>query len=114
LTLTLSSLAASAVALPTPASSSSPTRAVTTFEGTGQLRTLWNDGDHADLGCLTDTGLWTADYKLCGTFTGTALDSSSLRTFTLTSAAGPCKILGTRFTCQEGNEAYAFGVRPCF
>ncbi|KAK3308423.1 uncharacterized protein B0T15DRAFT_107736 [Chaetomium strumarium] len=112
LTLTLSTLAAIAVALPTPPSSSSPTPALISFTGTGQLRTRWNDGDYADLGCLTETGLWTADNTLCGTFTATTLDSSTLRTFTLTSAAGPCKILGARFTCQEGNEAYAFGIWP--
>ncbi|KAL2162955.1 hypothetical protein VTH06DRAFT_6791 [Thermothelomyces fergusii] len=81
-----------------------------TFIGRGQLRTLWNEGDHEDLGCLTDTGLWTTNEALCGTFTGTALDVSTLRTFTLSTATGPCTILGAQFTCGQGNEPAWFGI----
>ncbi|KAK3297243.1 uncharacterized protein B0H64DRAFT_372631 [Chaetomium fimeti] len=87
-------------------------RSTTGFTGRGQLRTLWNEGDHADLGCLTPAGLWTTDNAHCGTFTGTALGTSSLPTFTLTSAAGPCRIYGGRFTCGGGDAGVEFGIWP--
>lgn len=80
------------------------------FSGIGQLRTRWNDGDYADLGCLTDTGLWTSDDSLCGIFRAVQRDAFGLAAFTLTSAAGPCKIYGGSFTCSKDNEAYEFGV----
>ncbi|KAK4151832.1 hypothetical protein C8A00DRAFT_45018 [Chaetomidium leptoderma] len=104
ISLTLASLAAGA-AMPSTSSSQ-------TFTGTGQLRTRWNEGDHADLGCLTNTGLWTANNKLCGTFTSTQLGGSSLPVFSLATPAGPCKIYGAQFTCGQGNEAVAFGLWP--
>ena len=102
LLLTLTSLTA-AVALPT---ASSPPQS---FTGKGQLRALWNAGDHADLGCLTASGQWTANNALCGTFTATQVDGGSLRAFQLASSAGPCRIYGARFTCEAG-EGYSFGV----
>ncbi|KAK4244544.1 hypothetical protein C7999DRAFT_17202 [Corynascus novoguineensis] len=40
------------------------------FTGNGQLRTLWDQGGHDDLGCLTEMGLWTSDNAFCGSFTG--------------------------------------------
>ncbi|KAK4118745.1 hypothetical protein N657DRAFT_650938 [Parathielavia appendiculata] len=108
-TLTLSSLAVS-TALPT--TSSSPM----SFTGKGQLRTLWSDGDHTDLGCITDAGLWTGNNTLCGTFTGTPTSNSNLRTFNLTSAAGPCRIWGSTFICEQWNggypSIYEFGIWP--
>ena len=102
LLLTLTSLTA-ALALPT---ASSPPQS---FTGKGQLRALWNSGDHADLGCITASGLYTANNALCGTFTATQLDGGSLRAFQLASSAGPCRIYGARFTCEAG-EGYTFGV----
>lgn len=102
LLLTLTSLT-TAIALPT---ASSPPQS---FTGKGQLRTLWNAGDHADLGCLTASGQWTANNALCGTFTATQVDGGSLRAFQLASSAGPCRIYGARFTCEAG-EGYSFGV----
>ncbi|KAK4035225.1 hypothetical protein C8A01DRAFT_38317 [Parachaetomium inaequale] len=106
-TLALTSLT-TAAAIPT----SSPPRSPPSFTGKGQLRALWNQGDHADLGCLTATGLWTADDSLCGTFTAAKLDTSSLPTYTLTSAAGPCHIYGARFECGQGYQGYEFGIWP--
>jgi hypothetical protein len=71
---------------------------------------LWDQGDHADLGCLTAAGLWTTDDSLCGTFTGTRLNTSSLPTYKLTSAAGPCYIYGAQFECGHWKQGYEFGV----
>lgn len=82
------------------------------FIGKGQLRTLWDGGEHEDLGCLTDTGLWSSNEALCGTFTGTPLDGYNIKTFNLTTAAGPCGILGAQFNCGEGNQPSPFGVSP--
>lgn len=79
------------------------------FNGTGQLRTLWRDGDHADLGCLTDQGRWTTDDSKCGTFEATP-DAKSPSLFTLKSSAGFCKVYGAKFVCEEGNEPLPFGV----
>lgn len=80
------------------------------FEGKGQLRTVWWQGDHADLGCLTSAGLWTADEKLCGVFEAArADDDRSL--FTLSTEDGWCRIYGAQFTCN-GQEAYSFGTWP--
>ncbi|KAK3326071.1 hypothetical protein B0H66DRAFT_146394 [Apodospora peruviana] len=92
----------------------SAARKLSIFRGTGQIRTLWNDGNHDDLGCLTDTGLWTSDETLCGVFEAARhnISPSKLTAFTLTSAAGPCQLHGARFTCEPGNEAYEFGTWP--
>jgi hypothetical protein len=84
------------------------------FSGKGQLRTRWNEGDYADLGCLTDHGRWTSDESLCGTFTANQYTTGTYAqvAFTLTSASGPCNMLGGRLDCEPGNEPYKyFGVR---
>jgi hypothetical protein len=80
------------------------------FTGIGQLRTLWNEGDHADLGCLTQSGQWTANNALCGTFTANQLTTSSVTTFTLATAAGGCRIVGGTFTCGGAGQGGEFGV----
>ncbi|KAL2258656.1 hypothetical protein VTK26DRAFT_7962 [Humicola hyalothermophila] len=83
------------------------------FVGLGQLRARWNEGDYADLGCLTETGRWTTDEGLCATFRATPLDGySTLPTYTLTSAAGPCWIIGAAFECGWGKEPAKFGLWP--
>ena len=94
-----------------PAGNSPTPRSTASFTGRGQIRTLWNQGDYADLGCLTAAGLWTTNNSLCGTFTGTALTTSSLPTFRLSSSAGPCWIYGAQFKCEQGGAGYEFGVR---
>ncbi|KAK3346362.1 hypothetical protein B0T25DRAFT_461419 [Lasiosphaeria hispida] len=78
------------------------------FNGTGELHTLWSAGDHADLGCITDEGLWTARETACGAFEAVPVPDTSM--YTLTTAAGACWVRGARFTCGEGNEAFNFGV----
>ncbi|KAK4114714.1 hypothetical protein N656DRAFT_691281, partial [Canariomyces notabilis] len=83
------------------------------FSGKGQLRTRWNEGDYADLGCLTDHGRWTSDESLCGTFTANQYTTGTYAqvAFTLTSASGPCNMLGGRLDCEPGNEPYKyFGI----
>lgn len=84
------------------------------FSGLGQLRTRWSEGDHADLGCLTDSGMWTTDESLCGTFLAKQWDQNGLTAFTLTSAAGPCRIYGAKFICEQGFPPADFGVRYSF
>ncbi|KAK1757169.1 hypothetical protein QBC47DRAFT_444068 [Echria macrotheca] len=81
------------------------------FQGTGQLRTTWRDGDHADLGCLTDRGRWTSDNSTCGTFEATP-DPQTPSVFTLKTDAGYCNVYGAEFTCDAGNEAQPFGTWP--
>ncbi|SPQ21426.1 536990c9-d2c6-4d05-980b-aaab1fa32765 [Thermothielavioides terrestris] len=97
-----------------PTSSPSPPKS---FIGKGQLRTRWNDGDYADLGCLTDGGQWTANETLCGVFTGAPLaQPTGMWQFTLTTAEGGCYIIGSEFKCDHGNPtyptAYYFWVYP--
>ncbi|KAK6084335.1 hypothetical protein SCUP515_01449 [Seiridium cupressi] len=79
----------------------------TTFNGTGQLRTLSSlTADRGtDLGCLTNAGNWTTEDSLCGTFTGTR--SGSVYT-TLTSLDGPCTIDDSKFTCGTDLTALQF------
>ncbi|GAB1314683.1 hypothetical protein MFIFM68171_04893 [Madurella fahalii] len=117
--LLASLLSAPALVASAPAPAPAPTSAVDlvdlrtkAFSGIGQLRTRWNEGDYADLGCLTDTGLWTSNDALCGTFRADQRDSFGLAVFTLTSAAGPCRIYGGSFHCEKGNEAHEFGIWP--
>ncbi|KAK3370500.1 hypothetical protein B0H63DRAFT_317514 [Podospora didyma] len=82
----------------------------TSFNGTGQIRTLWAYGDHSDLGCLTSAGLWTTDESLCGKFDAKRTNESPVM-FTLASVEGPCQIYG-KFSCAKGNEPYIFGLWP--
>lgn len=84
-------------------------RPAPSFKGIGQLRTIWRDGDHSDLGCLTETGRWTTDNTKCGTFEAVAIPETPTL-FTLQSAAGFCKVYGAKFTCEKDAEAYPFGV----
>ncbi|KAK0724876.1 hypothetical protein B0H67DRAFT_481070 [Lasiosphaeris hirsuta] len=90
------------------ATAATPIAAV--FNGTGELRTLWNAGDHADLGCLTDEGQWIAQDTECGAFEAVQVNDTAL--YTLTTAVGACRVRGSRFTCGEDNEAYNFGTWP--
>ncbi|KAH6641150.1 hypothetical protein F5144DRAFT_124211 [Chaetomium tenue] len=109
--LLLPLLATLTTALPT--TSLQPTaRSTASFTGRGRIRALWNQGDYADLGCLTAGGLWTTNNALCGTFTGTAITTSSLPTFKLSSSAGPCYIYGAQFKCEQGVAGYEFGIWP--
>jgi hypothetical protein len=82
------------------------------FSGVGQIRTQWNEGDHADLGCLTDTGKWTVDDKLCGIFTAAPIPGYSIYSYSLSTKEGPCYIYGASIVCDNGNTGYpsVFGV----
>ncbi|KAK3941017.1 hypothetical protein QBC46DRAFT_259682 [Diplogelasinospora grovesii] len=92
-----------------PVTTTATTTTSTSFSGTGQLRTQWSSGDYADLGCLTDSGEWTANDDICGQFTAVR---PSQNQFTLTSRDGPCQYYGARFTCGPGNAQYTFGTWP--
>ncbi|KAK4226424.1 hypothetical protein QBC38DRAFT_366579 [Podospora fimiseda] len=93
-----------------------------TFNGAGQIRTRWNKGDYADLGCVTNDGKWTVDEKLCGTFTATPITNSGTIAYSyyLKSNNGPCYIYGAEFVCDKGNRGtinqfglwYIDGVLP--
>lgn len=116
LSLTLATLtAANPISIPSDHASSDltlvPRNDPRSFTGRGQLRTRWYQGDYDDLGCLTDTGLWTSDESQCGTFTAQPLEGvSTLVTYTLSSAAGPCWIVGAKFECGWGQQPGWFGV----
>jgi hypothetical protein len=79
------------------------------FSGTGQIRTLWTIGDHADLGCLTSEGKWTSNNSSCGTFSGER--SSNGTVFKVSTSAGGCGIEVATFKCGDEVDA-AFGVGP--
>ncbi|KAL1840379.1 hypothetical protein VTJ49DRAFT_505 [Mycothermus thermophilus] len=71
------------------------------FNGTGQLRTVYNRPPHDDLGCLTKDGKWTVDEPLCGVFT--AVRTGNYNDYTLSAeGSGPCGIDHIYFTCGEG------------
>lgn len=82
------------------------------FNGVGQIRAQWNQGDYIDLGCLTDSGKWTVNNTLCGTFTATPYTASSIYSYRLSTNQGPCYIYGARVVCDNGNTGYEaiFGV----
>ncbi|KAH8204490.1 hypothetical protein TruAng_001406 [Truncatella angustata] len=77
----------------------------TSFSGNGQLRALASAGNGTDLGCITDSGAWTVDASLCGTFTGTR--STTVYT-TLTSLDGPCTLNNSAFACGADVTALRF------
>ncbi|KAK0652413.1 hypothetical protein B0T16DRAFT_321553 [Cercophora newfieldiana] len=79
------------------------------FEGKGQLRTRWYEGDHADLGCLTETGRWTGNEEKCGVFVAVPAENHQ---FNLSSPAGDCYVSGATFQCDDGEEAFQFGEWP--
>ncbi|KAI0133888.1 hypothetical protein BJ170DRAFT_716068 [Xylariales sp. AK1849] len=82
--------------------------AALSFNGTGQLRTLSSTDLGSDLGCLTDTGLWSKNETLCGTFTGVrSIDSTST---VISSSVGPCTLNGTlkSFECSTDTDALTF------
>ncbi|KAH8666897.1 hypothetical protein BX600DRAFT_511785 [Xylariales sp. PMI_506] len=77
--------------------------AATSFNGTGQVRTMKAPASTAtDLGCLTDAGAWTANDTACGTFT--ADHNSESTQFTISSASGPCLISSRQFNCSSAND----------
>ncbi|KAK3359550.1 hypothetical protein B0T25DRAFT_515047 [Lasiosphaeria hispida] len=86
------------------------------FSGLGEIHTVWNEGDHSDLGCLTSTGLWTADLTRCDLFEVNRHASDNTVLLNLTSAAGPCYITNNgRFKCgrkedKPPGKALDFGV----
>ncbi|VBB75938.1 Putative protein of unknown function [Podospora comata] len=83
------------------------------FFGAGQIRTLWNQGDHSNLGCLTNTGLWTTNESQCGTFVSKELTTGySVKTFQLFTSAGPCSIYGAKFYCDKNATPFLFGLWP--
>ena len=79
------------------------------FDGIGQLRTRLQEGDHADIGCLTETGLWTGNDEKCGVFVATSAGDAL---FNLTSIVGDCYVHGAAFRCDGGEAAYQFGEWP--
>jgi len=83
--------------------------AARSFSGRGQLRATWRDGEHNDLGCVTDEGRWTTDDTRCGTFEASPVPETPTM-FTLQSAAGFCKVFEGRFMCNQDADAYHFGV----
>jgi len=78
-----------------------------TFDGIGQLRTRLQEGDHSDIGCLTETGRWTGNDEKCGVFVATPVGNSL---FNLTSITGDCYVYGAAFRCDGGEAAFQFGV----
>ncbi|KAK4446760.1 hypothetical protein QBC34DRAFT_304346 [Podospora aff. communis PSN243] len=81
------------------------------FEGRGQIRLRWQEGDHADLGCLTETGKWTGNDEACGVFVATPAGNEL---FNLGSSSGDCYVYGATFLCDGGQEAFQFGVWPAY
>lgn len=111
--LTLVNLAAAAPA-PAPVLDSPPTLIPQgSWTGVGQIRTQWSKGDYSDLGCLTDAGRWTINDKLCGVFLAKPYKESSVKSFTLRSTKGPCKIYGATLECGPPGpeeQEFIFGV----
>lgn len=85
----------------------------TTFNGTGQLRALASSvsGNGTSIGCITDTGAWTMDEDLCGTFTATRGSTSAIYV-TLSTLNGPCTLDKSNFTCSADATALQFWVSP--
>ncbi|AEO69866.1 43c6182b-3385-4f49-8bb0-d6b8a1f08d67 [Thermothielavioides terrestris] len=79
------------------------------FLNPGQLRCLWTEQDHADLGCLTSLGEWTTNEAECGTFVGSW---NSNTTFFLSSPdSGSCGLDGSFFKCgRDGVKPFNFGT----
>ena len=81
------------------------------FSGKGQLRTQWYEGNYADLGCLTDSGFWTSNEDLCGTFEANRIDTPYSTIISLKSANGGCQVSGARIVCEGADkDGYQFGV----
>ena len=91
-----------------------PTAAATKdFSGYGQLRALYINDDHEDLGCLTAVGKWTTDESQCGIFVAEQLSASSqaLSNFNLSAPGiGGCGIDVATFKCGDGVKTQTFGV----
>jgi hypothetical protein len=81
------------------------------FTGLGQIRTLYIERDHNDLGCLTSAGKWTVDEAQCGTFSTEQISDS---TFHLSAPEGPCGIDVATFKCGSDVQAAIFGVGSSF
>ncbi|KAK3995537.1 hypothetical protein QBC44DRAFT_366325 [Cladorrhinum sp. PSN332] len=84
------------------------------FNGVGQIRAQWREGDYADLGCLTNAGKWTVDETLCGNFTATPFPGSFIYSYSLETDSGPCYTYGASIVCDNGNTGYPtiFGLWP--
>jgi hypothetical protein len=96
-----------AIAAPT----STPTK---DFSGHGQLRALYINDDHQDLGCLTAVGKWTSDESQCGIFVATQLPAASqaVSNFQLSAPGiGNCGIDVATFKCGDDVKPVTFGVR---
>ncbi len=78
------------------------------FTGFGQIRTLYIERTHDDLGCLTSAGKWTVDEAQCGTFSVYQLSDS---TFHLLAPEGACGIDVATLRCEAEVEPAIFGVR---
>ncbi|KAL2158164.1 hypothetical protein VTH06DRAFT_4732 [Thermothelomyces fergusii] len=97
--LALAALLPIATAVPGPSS----------FTGYGQLRALYNKGDHEDLGCLTSDGKWTVDEDRCGIFLSDRInDSQQFRLYGV--GAGQCGIDVATFKCNTEIKTTVFGT----
>ncbi|KAL2272000.1 hypothetical protein VTJ83DRAFT_1371 [Remersonia thermophila] len=86
-----------------------PIAAALAFNGTGQVRTLYNRQPHDDLGCLTKDGKWTVDEPLCGVFT--ARRTGNYNDYTLSAeGAGACGLDHIYFVCGEDVAPYIFST----
>lgn len=100
-----------ALALTVPAAT-----AAEDWSGRGQIRTLYNQGNHEDLGCLNSRGQWIVDEPLCGVFEAVRRPESGQFIELYSVEHGRCWVDNVYFRCSAEGEGRntTFGVGSPF